>query len=68
MKRGTKRIKNWYQEVSRHILTNEPIKVKMCTLRTEANIRNNNIKTMKQWIFNAKEMYEKVERLPQGDI
>jgi len=57
------RIQHWYEKIKKHVMENEPIKVRMFSQRIDRNVKNNNMIEMKQWIYNVKEMSKKVEKL-----
>ena len=62
------RVIKWYEEVKQNIEENEPIAVKTFARRNAINVQRCNVDTIKQWIYNVKEIIKKVQRTPQGDI
>ena len=62
------RVIKWYEEVKQNIEENEPIAVKTFARRNAINVQRCNVDTIKQWIYNVKEIIKKVQRTLQGDI
>ena len=62
------RVMKWYEEVKRNVEENEPLAVKTFVRRNAINVQRCSVDTIKQWIYNVKEISKKVQKTPQGDI
>ena len=62
------RILEWYHKLKNYIERNESRMVNMFIRRHQIEVNNCNTETIKCWIYNAKEVMKKAEKIPKNDI
>ena len=62
------RVVEWYNKLKSYIERSEPRMINMFIRINQIDVNSCNTETIRQWIYNAKEVMKKVEKLPKNDI
>ena len=62
-----KRVIEWYENVNSRIVNSEMTQLKMHVRRCKINLQQSTIEKIRRWIWNVKELEQKVEKTSQND-